>query len=130
MSKHQQYCLLQLSTVHSKQVQHSNMAMQTLQRTTMATMQTRMVRSSNVMRPAALPAPLPMRLSTPGHRRSSTIVAAVDTEPPKTDNENKPELAKFADSVGGRRSASALHVCTLSNQQYCCLLVHCNKFGC
>lgn len=82
------------------QVQHSNMAMQTLQRTPMAVLQMRSVRSSSSMRPSALPA-LPMRLSaSKQHRRSSTIVAAVDTEPPKTENENKPDVAKFADSVG------------------------------
>ena len=98
------------------QAHHSKHTMQALQRTPMAVLQARPVHSrSTGVRPAAMP-PLPAHVSAPfsapkQNRRSSTIVAAVDTEPPKTENENKPEIAKLADSVGARRLApcSCLH---------------------
>jgi hypothetical protein len=87
------------------QPHHSKHTMQALHRTPMAVLQALPVHNrSTGLRPAAMPA-LPTRFSAPSlapkqNRRSSTIVAAVDTEPPKTENENKPEIAKLADSVG------------------------------
>jgi hypothetical protein len=101
------------------------MTMQTLHRTPMAVLQTRSVRNSSSARPSALPA-LPVRLSAPRHhRRSSTVVAAVDTEPPKTENQDKPDVAKFADSVGAWRSPPA---CVFPQTHSVLVLLPCNLF--
>jgi len=52
------------------------------------------------VRQAVLPSAQPLRLAGPRQRQRHVVVAAVDTEPPPTDNEDKPEVAKFADSIG------------------------------
>lgn len=56
--------------------------------------------SRNILRQTILPAAQPLRAVVQPQRQRHVVVAAVDTEPPKTDNENKPEVAKFADSIG------------------------------
>lgn len=56
--------------------------------------------SRNMLRQTILPAAQPLRAVAQRQSQRHVVVAAVDTEPPKTDNENKPEVAKFADSIG------------------------------